>query len=112
MTDRKQFVAQMARELPQLNVAQVIRLCNDLMRHSTFLHRLAEAACNRELTPREDRQGNRIKQLDTQLCEPHKGLEPIFNSDPRGPSILLRLPSGYTDDWGQRGFCVPVGKHA
>lgn len=31
----------------------------------------------------------------------------VFNGDPRGPAILVKVPSGRTDDWGQRGICVP-----
>ncbi len=30
-----------------------------------------------------------------------------FNGDPRGAAIILRVPSGRSDDWGGRGVCVP-----
>lgn len=37
----------------------------------------------------------------------YPGTSAVFNGDPRGPALLLRVPSGRTDDWGQRGICVP-----
>ena len=47
-----------------------------------------------------------------QWREDGTGIIPIFNGDPRGPSILLKMLSGRTNDWGQRGICVPVGRHS
>jgi hypothetical protein len=35
------------------------------------------------------------------------GIEPIFNGDPRGCVVKLRVPSGKTNDWGREGICVP-----
>lgn len=35
------------------------------------------------------------------------GMEAIFQGDPRGAAIKLKVPSGRTDDWGQTGICVP-----
>lgn len=34
-------------------------------------------------------------------------IEPIFNGDPRGAVVKLKVPSGRTDDWGREGVCVP-----
>lgn len=35
------------------------------------------------------------------------GVTPVFQGDPRGAVVKLRVPSGRTDDWGQTGLCVP-----
>lgn len=34
--------------------------------------------------------------------------EPVFNGDPRGAVLKIKVPSGRTNDWGQEGICVPV----
>lgn len=31
----------------------------------------------------------------------------VFQGDPRGAVVKLRVPSGKTDDWGRTGVCVP-----
>ncbi len=35
------------------------------------------------------------------------GLGVVFDGDPRGTTVKVRVPSGKTDDWGQTGICVP-----
>ena len=32
---------------------------------------------------------------------------PVFNGDPRGAVLKLKVPSGRTNDWGRDGVCVP-----
>jgi len=36
------------------------------------------------------------------------GAEAILKGDPRGCCFLLRLPDGFTNDWGRDGYCVPL----
>lgn len=40
------------------------------------------------------------------LCEKH-GLVPVFQGDPRGAVLKIKVPSGRTNDWGREGVCVP-----
>ena len=40
------------------------------------------------------------------LLKPY-GILPVFNGDPRGAVLKLKMPSGRTNDWGQEGVCVP-----
>ena len=40
------------------------------------------------------------------LCQRH-GLTPIFDGDPRGAVLKLKVPSGRTNDGGREGVCVP-----
>lgn len=40
------------------------------------------------------------------LCAKH-GLTPIFNGDPRGAVLKIKVPSGRTNDGGREGVCVP-----
>ena len=56
--------------------------------------------------PRIAVKGYRVERAVEVLCKAHN-LVPIFNGDPRGAAILLKVPSGRTNDWGQRGIAVP-----
>jgi hypothetical protein len=47
-TDREQLVAQLARELPERSLYQVVELARKLSRAGATLQRLAEAQCNGE----------------------------------------------------------------
>ena len=40
------------------------------------------------------------------LLAPYK-VELVFQGDPRGCVVKLKVPSGRTNDWGQVGICVP-----
>lgn len=33
---------------------------------------------------------------------------PVFNGDPRGCVLKIRVPSGYTNDFEREGICVPA----
>ena len=48
----------------------------------------------------------RVEQRVKALCAQY-GVVPVFNGDPRGAVLKLAVPSGYTNDWGQTGLCVP-----
>mgnify|MGYP001566860551 CR=1 FL=1 len=41
------------------------------------------------------------------LCANLPGIIPVFQGDPRGAVLKLRVPSGRTNDGGQTGICVP-----
>lgn len=43
----------------------------------------------------------------TYKCDP-VGFTPIFQGDPRGACVTIKVPSGKTNDWGQTGICVPT----
>lgn len=36
---------------------------------------------------------------------------PIFDGDPRGACVKLKVPSGRTDDGGRTGICVPTRRY-
>lgn len=106
--DFAHFALMLARQplAATLGAHQVVNLAAELSRIAGILHRLDEHACNRELTSRE--------RLQEAVAEPRAaelvasiGCELVRNGDPRGPSILVKLSTGETDDWGRRGWCVP-----
>lgn len=51
------------------------------------------------------RQEQRTRFVVEGLCREH-GLSPIFGGDPRGAVLLVKVPSGRTNDWGGRGVVV------
>lgn len=36
------------------------------------------------------------------------GAKVIFQGDPRGCTVKIVVPDGYTNDWGKEGICVPT----
>ena len=57
--------------------------------------------------PRHAVQTMKIKYRVVALCSSIPGIVPVFQFDPRGAVLKLRVPSGRTNDWGQTGICVP-----
>lgn len=53
--------------------------------------------------PRIAVRGDRLQRRIEKLCAANK-LEAIFGGDPRGAVLLVKVPSGRTNDWGQRGI--------
>ena len=128
--DRDEFIATMTQEGLPVSVTRTI------MRHGATLHRLAEAQCNgdwpadngkRQVVPcggaadqgcgmywhpstlkgpMKQCPDCRIGLRVTALLAPYN-ITPIFNGDPRGAVLKLKVPSGRTNDWGREGVCVP-----
>jgi len=48
----------------------------------------------------------RLQQRLEKLVKPHN-VTLVFNGDPRGAAIYVKVPSGRTNDIGQRGVAVP-----
>jgi hypothetical protein len=117
---RLAFVLAMGREGMDERTARLI------LRHSATVQRLAVDACNRELTPREtqralqardriaaligrtecQRVAARAVEMGWLVASP--GFAVVFNGDPRGACVKIKVPSGRTDDWGGVGICVPT----
>lgn len=105
-----------------------------LMRYGATLGRIAEMECNspdypayawrlpeaeriaefkrideryqRELD-RLAKKEERIREKVTELCAQFQ-CTPVFQGDPRGNTLKIRTPEGYTNDWGREGICVPT----
>ena len=103
------------------------RAATKLLRYGATLGRIAEQSCNgpacpNGLTPeqynriqarwdkwqeREEVKEARIEAHASKLCAEF-GCTAIFQGDPRGNTLKIRVPSGYTNDWGKDGICVPT----
>lgn len=119
--EREDFIALMAREGVKVEHARY------LMRCGSTLHRLSEAQCNgdwpcdngqRKVEPCAECESLYVRSVLLKgkrcpecrltarvkaFCQP-LGLEPVFGGDPRGAVLLIKVPSGKTNDWGQRGL--------
>jgi len=56
--------------------------------------------------PRGDVKEARLQHRLVKELEPY-GITPVFQGDPRGAVVKLKVPSGKTNDWGREGVCVP-----
>ena len=122
--DRLEFIAKMKREGIPEAIARLI------MRHATTIQRLATEECSDEaaykVIDREQARcpncrderfhsktpiGSKCRECRAKarimaLCVGR--IEPVFQGDPRGACVKLKVPSGRTDDWGGTGICVPT----
>lgn len=127
--DRDEFISIMTQEGVPLEVARA------LLRAEATLHRIAELQCSSEAAdqdrvpcpggedsclcrdygnyveghgtvPRINVQEDKVQRRILRLANEH-GISLHFNGDPRGPAVLVAVPSGRTNDWRKRGICVP-----
>jgi hypothetical protein len=115
-----------ARRGPERKRTSARNAANLLCRHGRTYARIQEALCNgpgviygesnesfnRRLNKHEQWVEKRNAQLQTRItaiCEGlGAGFVPVFNGDPRGATVKIRVPSGRTNDWGGVGICVPT----
>lgn len=90
-------------------------LCSKICRLAKTHHRLAEIACNRELTDFENKQDDaveaRITDLVAMLPEPDNSKWEIeFQGDPRGSTVKLRAQGyeRYYNNWALDCIYVPT----
>lgn len=88
-----------------------------LLRYGATLGRLAEEQCNgyqdwhgnwdERAEKRAEAKEARIVARVEALCA-EIGCKPNFQGDPRGNTLKIIVPDGYTNDWGREGICVPT----
>lgn len=78
-----------------------------MMQDAKFLDRMSVEQCNTGLTDRQETLiESRRGMIEARLkCF---GFGVVFNRDPRGNPVFVTVPSGRTDDFGQRGVTVPL----
>jgi len=69
--------------------------------------RYAETHCNRELTELEQVKYRRVANRILDICKEFGGI-PVFQGDPRGNTVKIKVYDGYTNDFGSEGICVPT----
>ena len=88
-----------------------------LLRYGATLGRLAEAQCNgfqdwrgnwdEKAEKRAEAKEARILARAEKLCAAF-GCKVVTQGDPRGNTLKIQVPDGYTNDWGREGICVPT----
>ena len=88
-----------------------------LMRYGATLGRIAENQCNgyqtwdykwdEKAAKRDELKEALIQVKVTKLCALFN-CKPVFQGDPRGNTLKIQVPDGYTNDWGREGICVPT----
>jgi len=69
---------------------------------------------NRRMQERWEREQERLHKKEARIVERVEklcetiGCKPIFQGDPRGNTLKIQVPDGYTNDWGNEGLCVPT----
>ncbi len=101
--DRDETIAQFAMQCNHYgipgDIAGIERVVDWLHRQETTLHRLAETACNRELTAREQAKNDTIEGRVRDLLALYQ--VPVrFEGDPRGGTIRMYFVSGASNNWG------------
>lgn len=102
--DREQLAVRLARA-SDTPTSQFLDSFRRLLSAARSYHRLAETACNRELTPREE---TRVKHLESRVTQHARelGCGVTFSRDPRGYVVKLNLPDGSSNTWGYDGWGI------
>lgn len=102
--DREQLAVMLARasDTPTFQFLDSFRR---LLSAARSYQRLAETACSRELTPREE---IRVKHLESRMTQHARelGCGVTFSGDPRGYVVKLQLPSGASNTLGNDGWGI------
>lgn len=115
--EREEFVALIMEHVESLGGWDgKFSLAQRLMRYGATFAGIQERQCNGH----QDRHGNwdeaaakrdeiKEKRLVSRIAKLCKDFDcvPVFQGDPRGATIKIKVPDGFTNDWGQVGICVP-----
>ena len=100
------FTAHCAREYRGvLSTSSICDRCEELWTIARRLHTLAEAACNGELTPRQETRDAKLQARAGELCG-ELGFTCRYNGDPRGFALYVNLPSGASNSWSGEGWGI------
>lgn len=115
--DREQFVSLIAQHSGPCTEHSSFWFARQLMRYGATLGRIAENQCNgyqtfnyewdEKASLRDEKKEQRIQKAVTELCQLFQ-CTPVFGGDPRGNTLKIVVPDGYTNDWGREGICVPT----
>jgi len=101
--DRDETIAQFCAHVQArglgVPIDMIIKDVDWLHRQETTLHRLAETACNRELTDAEIKKQATIESRVSALLGCYD-IPVRFEGDPRGGTIRMRFASGASNNWG------------
>ena len=85
----------------RLDVARIYGVARKFCRLAARMRKLAEHACNRELTKAEEREDGRVDAAFKALCA-EIGCRAYLSGDPRGLCAHIVFPNGAHNTWGGR----------
>lgn len=83
------------------------RVAQRLLRYGATYGRLQEQDCNVGLTDKERVKESRLALRMADLSATI-GCKVYLSGDPRGNTVKVIVPDGFTNDWGREGICVPT----
>jgi hypothetical protein len=107
--ERADFIARLVTESKRHGPEMCTEIGYKILKLSARYCTLQEHDCNRGLTDKERQLESGIeRRIRLQCRELGPGFAPVFQGDPRGATVKLKVPSGFYNDWGQTGLCVPT----
>lgn len=103
---KQELLVILAHELPSESPEVIFDLVDDLVELASEHEQIQETLCNHPTDEIEERD-QQVENKITDLLSFHNIL-PIFSGDPRGATVKLKMPSGYTNDSGRTGVVVPI----
>src|SRR5216684_3706315 len=110
---REEFVSLIAQHSGPCAEHSSFWFARQLMRYGATLGRIAENQCNgyqkadyswdERAAARDEKKEERIARKVIELCALF-GCKPVFQGDPRGNTLKIAVPDGYTNDWGREGI--------
>ena len=129
---RQEFIALIYEHIPPIDAKKIpetvyrrahfglsphLWFAEKMLRYGATLGRIAENQCNgyqtydykwdEKAAKRDEAKEARIVAKVEKLCAAF-GCKPVFQGDPRGNTLKIMVPGGYTNDWGREGICVPT----
>ena len=111
--ERFEFENLLLTHAPRASVSDARRI----LRYGATYSRIQENNCNGhadwqgnedlEWLARDEKKEKRIEERLASLCR-SIGCGVSFQGDPRGVTIKITVPDGFTNDWGKEGLCVPT----
>lgn len=101
---------QARRDAKKLRIAnKVLALCNDLAPMTyDVVRNCYTIATGLNLIDAESLRDSHLEHTPDVECKVIcMGVRPLFQNDPRGAVLKIRVPSGWSDDFGGEGICVP-----
>jgi hypothetical protein len=123
--EREEFISLIYEHTSQIGEYQSgarSRFAQALMHYGASLKRIAENQCNGYhkgggpwargtwdgvAEDADLRKKNRICAKVAELCAQF-ACKPVFGGDPRGATLKIQVPDGYSNDFGGEGICVPT----
>lgn len=124
---REEFIRVLTEHTPdKFGYYEVRRVAERLLRCGATYCRIQEFDCsspearygqheyNRRMQERWEREQARLHEQEKRVTQRVEDLcasiecRAIFSGDPRGHTIKIKVPDGFTNDWGHEGIFVPT----